>query len=119
MADHKPKRRGGTLPAPDTSVSLTELRERLSDPQLRIVDIRALPAYNGWRSSGAARGGHIPGGVALSSASVQSVDGPEVERLLRSKPILASREVVLYGERPEDTLALRSRLAGRCRGGGP
>src|SRR6202165_5904162 len=110
MADHKRKRRGGTLPAPDTSVSLTELRERLSAPQLRIVDIRALPAYNGWRSSGAARGGHIPGAVAFPSAWLESVDAPEVERLLRSKGILASREVVLYGDRVEDTLAVRSRL---------
>src|ERR1700682_3762489 len=118
MADHKPKRRGGTLPAPDTSVSLTELRERLSDPQLRIVDIRALPAYHGWRVSGAPRGGHIPGAVAFPSAWLQSVDGPEVERLLRSKAILASREVVLYGERPEETLALGSRLAAGGRGGG-
>src|SRR6202171_6819736 len=111
MADHKPKRRGGTLPAPDTSVSLTELRERLSDPQLTIVDVRALPAYNGWRLSGAARGGHIPGAVAFPSAWLQSVDAQEVERLLRSKGILASREVVLYGDRPDDTLALKSRLA--------
>src|SRR6202165_1093829 len=111
MADHKRKRRGGTLPAPDTSVSLTELRERLSAPQLRIVDIRALPAYNGWRSSDAARGGPIPGAVAFPRAWLESVDAPEVERLLRSKGILASREVVLYGDRAEDTLALKSRLA--------
>src|SRR6202171_4785040 len=106
MADHKPKRRGGTLPAPDASVSLTELRERLSDPPLRIVDVRAQPAYNGWRSSGAARGGHIPGAVAFPSPWLHSVDGPEVERLLRSKAILASREGVLSGERPEEALAL-------------
>src|ERR1700737_2576714 len=107
MADHKPKRRGGTLPAPDTSVSLTELRERLSDPPLRMGDVRALPAYNGWRSSGAARGGHIPGAVAFPSVWLGSVDAPEVERLLRAKGIPQGREVVLYGERPEHTLALR------------
>src|ERR1700694_3860951 len=111
MADHKRKRRGGTLPAPDTSVSLTELRERLSAPQLRIVDIRALPAYNGWRSSGAARGGHIPGAVAFPSAWLDSVDEPEVERLVQAKGILQGREIVLYGDRPQDTLGLKTRLA--------
>src|SRR3981081_3228056 len=88
-------------------IALSELRERLSDPHLRMVDVRALPAYNGWRSSGAARGGHIPGAVAFPSAWLQSVDGPEVERLLRSKGILTSREVVLYGDRPEDAVTLR------------
>src|SRR5438034_6492849 len=96
---------------PDSNISLTELRQRLGDPHLAIADVRALPAYNGWRSGGAARGGHIPGAVAFPSAWLQSVDAPEVERLLGSKGILASREVVLYGDRAEDTLALRSRLA--------
>ena len=96
---------------PDSNISLAELRQRLGDPHLAIADVRALPAYNGWRSGGAARGGHIPGAVAFPSAWLESVDAPEVERLLGSKGILASREVALYGDRAEDTLALRSRLA--------
>src|SRR3981081_1094127 len=99
------------MPAPDSSISLTQLRNRLNDLQLTIVDVRALPSYNGWRPSAATRGGHIPGAVAFPSAWLKSVDAPEVERLLRSRGILASREVVLYGDRVEDTLALRSRLA--------
>jgi molybdopterin synthase sulfurtransferase len=94
-----------------STIALAELRQRLGDPDLTIVDGRALPAYNGWRAPGAARGGHIPGAVAFPSAWLKSVDRPEVERLLRSKGILASREVVLYGDRPEDLLALRARLA--------
>jgi molybdopterin synthase sulfurtransferase len=110
MADHKPKSGGHTLPAPDSTISLTELRQRLNDPHLTIVDVRELPAYNGWRPRGSARGGHIPGAVALPSAWLESVDAPEVERLLRSKGILASREVVLYGDRPDATLPLKSRL---------
>ena len=96
---------------PDSNISLAELRQRLGDPHLAIADVRALPAYNGWRSGGAARGGHIPGAVAFPSVWLESVDAPEVERLLGSKGILASREVALYGDRAEDTLALRSRLA--------
>jgi molybdopterin synthase sulfurtransferase len=98
------------LPEPPY-ISLAELRPRLGDPDLTIVDVRALPFYNGWRPSGAARGGHIPGAVAFPSAWLKSVDDPEVERLLRSKGMLASREVVLYGDRPEDTSTLATRLA--------
>src|ERR1700694_5989186 len=100
-----------TQTTPDSEISLAELRRRLRDPDLTIVDVRALPAYNGWRLGGTVRGGHIPGGVAFPSAWLKSVDGPEVERLVRSKGILASREVVLYGNRPEDAFALRTRLA--------
>ena len=95
----------------DSKILLAELRQRLGDPDLKVVDVRALPAYNGWRSAGAARGGHIPGAVAFPSPWLESVDAPEVERLLRSKGILASHEVVLYGDRPEDTRAVKSRLA--------
>src|SRR5437762_2071386 len=102
---------------PDSSISLAELRQRLGDPLLTIVDVRALPAYNGWRSEGAARGGHIRGAVAFPSAWLESVDAPEVERLLRSKGILASHEVVLYGDRGEDTLPLATKLAELGRAG--
>ncbi len=95
----------------DSTISLDVLRRRLKDPRLSIVDVRPLPAYNGWRLSGTARGGHIPGAVAFPSAWLHSVDRAEIERLLRSKGILASGEVVLYGDRPEETFALRTRLA--------
>ena len=94
-----------------TNVTAAELRERLGDPTLTIVDVRGLPAYNGWRPSGEARGGHIPGAVAFPSAWLQSVDAPEVERLLQSKDIVLYRDVVLYGDRPEDVSAVATRLA--------
>src|ERR1700687_5067159 len=97
--------------AHDSSIALAELRERLADPDLTIVALRALPAYNGWRLSGAARGGHIPGAVAFPSAWLDSVDAPEVERLLQAKGILQGHEIVLYGDRPQEALTLKTRLA--------
>jgi molybdopterin synthase sulfurtransferase len=92
------------------TISADELRGRLDDPGLTIVDVRPLPAYNGWRTSGEARGGHIPRAVAFPSAWLSSVDAVEVERLLRSKDVIPSREVVLYGDDAEDILAVRTRL---------
>jgi molybdopterin synthase sulfurtransferase len=92
-------------------ISTAELRHRLTDPVLMIVDVRPLWAYNGWQASGEARGGHIPGAVAFPSGWLSSVDDAELERLLDSKHIVPSREVVLYGDRPEDVLAVETRLA--------
>jgi molybdopterin synthase sulfurtransferase len=92
------------------TISADELRSRLDDPGLTIVDVRALPAYNGWRAGGEARGGHIPGAVAFPRAWLSSVDDAEVERLLHSKDIVPSREVVLYGDDAEDVSAVRTRL---------
>jgi molybdopterin synthase sulfurtransferase len=92
------------------TISAAELRERLQDPGLTIVDVRPLPAYNGWRRSGEARGGHIPGAVAFPRAWLSSVDDVEVARLLHSKDIVPNQEVVLYGDDAEEVSALTTRL---------
>src|SRR5919197_2756757 len=92
------------------TISTVELRRRLNDPDLTIVDVRPLFAYNGWRASGEARGGHIPGAVAFPSAWLESLDDAEVERLLRSKNIVPAREVVLYGDLGDDVSAVRTKL---------
>jgi 3-mercaptopyruvate sulfurtransferase SseA len=92
-------------------ISAAELRERLGDHELTIVDTRPLPAYNGWRLSGERRGGHIPGAVAFPSSWLGSVEDAEVERLLDSKEIVPSREVVLYGDGAETVAAVQARLA--------
>ena len=93
-----------------STIATAELRARLGDPDLAIVDVRPLHAFNGWRSNGDARGGHIPGAIAFPSAWLESVDDAEVIRLLESKDILPSRDVVLYGD-PGNVAAVGSRLA--------
>ena len=79
-------------------ISTTELRQRLADPTLTIVDVRPIAAYNGWRLKGEARGGHIPGAVAFPSAWLHSVDQVEIEKQLQAKGITADRDVVVYGD---------------------
>ncbi|MDH4178106.1 MAG: rhodanese-like domain-containing protein [Thermoleophilia bacterium] len=83
---------------PTSTISTPELQRRLSDPELTIVDVRPLHAYNGWRISGEARGGHIPGAVAFPSAWLASVHRAEAARLLQTKGVVQGREVVLYGD---------------------
>lgn len=95
----------------DPTISTAELRRRLAEPELTIVDVRALSAYNGWRRNGEARGGHVPGAVAFPSAWLTSVDDAEVARLLDSKGVVPGREIVLYGDGFADVTAVGSRLA--------
>ncbi len=80
------------------TISTSELFERLADPDLTIVDVRPLAAYNGWRLNAEPRGGHIPGAVAFPSAWLRSVDEPEIERLLHAKGVVPGRSVVVYGD---------------------
>jgi thiosulfate/3-mercaptopyruvate sulfurtransferase len=104
-----------TLPDPIStsehpSISTAELRDRLTDSALTIVDVRPLAAYNGWRRKGEARGGHIPGAVAFPAAWLDSVDEAEIERLLDAKGIVAGRELVIYGDDADDAGALAAKL---------
>ncbi len=93
------------------TISTTELRDRLGDPQLTVIDARPLTGYNGWRLEGEARGGHLPGAVAFPSAWLTSVDQPEIRRILDEKGVVAGRDVVVYGARSEDAQAVATGLA--------
>ena len=93
-----------------TTISTTELHQRLDDPHLTIVDVRPLVAYNGWHRGGDARGGHVPGAVAFPVAWIDTVDEAEIERLLDSKGVTAGREIVVYGDGDVDAAAFVTRL---------
>ena len=93
------------------TISTDELHRRLSDPNLTVVDVRPIAAYNGWRLQGEARGGHIPGATVFPSAWLGSVDDAEIKRLLLSKGITQDRTIVVYGDGAEDAASLDARLA--------
>jgi thiosulfate/3-mercaptopyruvate sulfurtransferase len=92
------------------TISTTELRDRLTDPSLTVVDVRSLTAYNGWRLNGEARGGHIPGAAAFPIDWLRTVDEPEIARLLAGKGVTADRDVVVYGNGRDDAAALATKL---------
>ena len=93
-----------------TSISTTDLRDRLGEPGLTVVDVRRMAAYNGWRLHDEPRGGHLPGAVVLPSAWLTSVDETEIERQLAAKGIVPGRTIVVYGDGADDATALRDRL---------
>src|SRR5512135_877745 len=70
------------------TASTSELHRRLSDPEQTVVDVRPLPAFNGWRLAGEVRGGHIPGAIAFPSAWLTRVDDTALVRLLRAKSVV-------------------------------
>ncbi|MFL5711104.1 MAG: rhodanese, partial [Chloroflexota bacterium] len=63
-----------------STITTTELRDTIGRPDLTIVDVRTLAAYNGWRRNGEARGGHVPDAVSFPAAWLGSVDAEEVNR---------------------------------------
>ncbi len=98
-----------------SDISPTELSSRLGSPGLRVVDVRPLARYNGWRDPGATRGGHVPGAVSLPSTWLARLDDLELHALLEQKGIAASSEVVVYGD-PTGTALFRDRVEARLPG---
>jgi len=43
------------------AISTQELYEKIENPDYKIIDIRSVDAYNGWRLKDEKRGGHIKG----------------------------------------------------------
>jgi molybdopterin synthase sulfurtransferase len=92
------------------TIDTSELRTRLGDASLTLVDVRPLAAYNGWRLNGETRGGHIPGASAFPIDWLRTVDEPEIARLLAGKGVAPDRDIVVYGAGLDDAVALADKL---------
>lgn len=70
------------------------LRERLSNGGAKLIDVRPVDAYNGWRLRGEKRGGHIPSARSLPSKWTAYLDWPDI---VRGKGLRPHDYLVLYG----------------------
>ena len=68
----------------EREISTSELSRRLGEAGLAVVDVRPLPRFNGWRGPGEARGGHVPGAVALPAEWLSRLDA-DLQSLLRTR----------------------------------
>src|SRR5262245_20504693 len=84
-----------------------ELRARLDDPALAVVDTRPLHFFNGWREGKATRAGHLPDAIAFPAEWEKVLDDADLGDVLVTKGITTDREVVLYGG---ESAALAARL---------
>ncbi len=77
-----------------TNKSTEEVAELLKNSNAKIIDVRPVDAYNGWRCEGEVRGGHIQGAKSLPIKWTKYMDWIEV---VRSKLIMPEDEIVIYG----------------------
>jgi thiosulfate/3-mercaptopyruvate sulfurtransferase len=75
-------------------ISGIELLGMIGEPEVRIIDVRPVDAYNGWKLQNESRGGHIKGAKSLPAKWTNYIDWIEI---VRSKGILPEHTVVLYG----------------------
>ncbi|MCS3923896.1 sulfurtransferase [Methanosalsum natronophilum] len=74
------------------SISTDELLENMH--RYKIIDIRSVDAYNGWKENGENTGGHIKSAKSLPYKWLSYIDWIEI---VRSKDILPQDKLVIYG----------------------
>ena len=77
-----------------TEISADELLNRLENPETKIIDIRSVDAYNGWKERNEKRGGHIKGAKSLPAKWAKYIDWIEI---VHSKEILPDDFIIVYG----------------------
>jgi len=81
-------------------ISTNELFERLEDPEIKIVDVRPVDAYNGWKLHNEVRGGHMKGARNISAKWMNYIEWIEI---IESKEIKPEHTLVVYGYEDEQT----------------
>ncbi len=75
-------------------ISTGELVELLENNNTKIIDVRSVDAYNGWKLNGEIRGGHIKGAKSLPEKWTKYMDWIEI---VHTKGILPQHKIVVYG----------------------
>ena len=96
---------------PTPAVTADELLARLGEPDLHLIDLRPLAAYNGWRLGGEARGGHIQGAAAFPIQWLRRLSDIDLQAALTARGVVADDTIVVYGHEPSDADAFELRLA--------
>ena len=71
-----------------------------SSSKYKIIDVRPVDAYNGWKSDNETRGGHIPGAKSLPTKWLKYIDWIEI---VRHKKILPKNKLIIYGNSAKES----------------
>jgi len=88
-------------------ISGKELLAKIDKANVKIIDVRSVDAYNGWKLQNEKRGGHIFGAKSLPAKWLKYIDWIET---VRHKNILPENEIVLYGYSPDETQKVAQRF---------
>lgn len=78
-----------------------------------IVDVRDDSFYNGFKESGASKGGHIKGAIQFSTSWLDYMDMNELERFATQKGISKDKTFILYGSNASDLERVGAEFASR------
>ncbi len=88
-------------------ISTGELHMLLNQSEAKIIDVRSVEAYNGWRLQNESRGGHIKGAKSLPAKWIHYLDWIEI---VRHKKILTDDQLIVYGYNEEESQSVADRF---------
>jgi len=89
-------------------ITTEEMLSGTKNPEVLIVDIRPISAYNGWKLQEEKRGGHIRGSRSFPYEWTRYEF--ELQELFLEKGILPDRSIILYGNSAKETLNMAKLL---------
>ncbi len=81
-------------------IATNELSNQLENPDIRLIDVRPVDAYNGWILRNEHRGGHIKGARNVSAKWMNYIEWIEI---VESKEITPEKKLIVYGYDEEET----------------
>jgi len=84
-----------------------ELLHLLKNRDLKLIDIRPVEAYNGWKLNNEIRGGHIETARSLPFKWIQYLDWLDI---VQSKEIMSHHALIVYGYDPVETEKVASQF---------
>ncbi len=93
------------------AIDPSELHRHLGRSHLTVVDARPIAAFNGWRLTGDARGGHVPGALAVPDSWLDRLDDADLRSILQAHHVHPATGIVVYGDGTDDARRVADRLS--------
>lgn len=91
-----------------TKISTQELITLIENSDTKLIDVRPIDAYNGWKMQNEKRGGHIKGAKSLPLKWSKYIDWIEI---VRSKNILPEHTIIVYAYKDKDAEKIASHFS--------
>lgn len=89
------------------ALSTNELIKKLENKRVKLIDVRPVDAYNGWKLNNESRGGHIQSAKSLPLKWTNYMDWIEI---VRHKNIMPENEIIIYGYSNDDVNKVAERF---------
>ncbi|WBW98114.1 rhodanese-like domain-containing protein [Oceanirhabdus sp. W0125-5] len=91
-------------------ISTAELKKKINEENVVLVDTREEASYLGWTLHGEERGGHIKGAVDFPTSWLDKIEDKNMIKSLEDKGIVKDKEIIIYDVDGKENSKLADKL---------